>query len=862
MFWNFLFVCLFQRVRLLRFLCDQALDTRKIRIHMEETMDVALEHQSKLRHLLAERRRNAELDEFRLEHSKEARNAFAVLQAGSAKMKRHYPAEHGHHTPTVTDIDPSQKPSSEVVGIIDREQRTTGFLGPEQQQHLHHPAVGSTITREFQDPFHHNSGFDPMDIINSAPDPRPRDRFDGSAENPIQILDDSVRPPDPCTPMNNNNAQRGGGGGDQNSSSGVKEEIGTDPLALKTNSQLGLEAEVVGGGKVSLPRGLTSPLDAEIAKALAKLMGVNIRRDLLGRDDHGRGYWALFGSTATPWLAVEVYPEREDEKFLGPHALRNPSSPPPHPLRNADKDEIGRHPPDQSQQQQHDGGGAVGSSSEDRKGPPEAQKKAEDEHRWFVYSSDEVLDQLIGWLSPSSAQERSLKTTLLQWKGFLLIHRNAGNDGEQQLDGPLPGLVSPDLGAKGTTTTQHALAVPVLRATKLLERKYGPFGSSTPKSVGPPAPPKRGRKKKVQPMAELSRCSCLEPVWVSRLHCGLCHLTFDSATDLELHSKGGASCITGGQNSAEQQQQQEVGRKTGKKGSSQAGRGGGALSGKAAPEAPSGAVDPLSAIIALPPDAATMPFVVRDSNRDRVNRIGLIKDRGGPSFAPGLAVAPAFDPSLMILDPFGNFSLSAAEAAAADGDGGGAPSGGGQKLLDAVPIGGTSSISLGSADHLKEAQLALIKSDEDLPGVLDGAADANAAPLMMLHDPLGGARENAGEESHSLAILGNLLPGKGGKSGGRLFQVTGKQLVISEASLLPLQDKDVDLLDQLKMHLLDIEAVMPSDMLELGRASSSRRQAWRSLVKSAKSIYRVSLLALHERTAKLPAAEILSGLID
>ncbi|CAM6123295.1 unnamed protein product [Calypogeia fissa] len=816
-----------ERVRLLRFLCDQALDTLKIRIHIEETMDVAIEHQSKLRHLLAERRRHAELDELRLEYTKDARNTFAFLQAGAAKMRQPY-LEVGNQT--VTDfMDPSWKGTSAVSGMIEKDQK--GLAGSDQH---HAPsvsavqtvmnAIGSASThptghditplnsehkenQSGKDTPNHNSVRDAM-VIDSTPIPGSSKVLEGSEEKPINISEDGIRRSDAVN----------------------QEEAARNPLALR-NAQ-GLEPEP---GKVALPRGLTNPLDAEIAKAIAKLMTVNIRRDLVGRDDLGRAYWALFGSRASPWLAVEVDADRQSEnedRGLGTGIAELGR---PHFWGNVGNDEVGRN-----SGQTHRPECAVGFAIGD-----ESQKKAaEDGRRWFVYSDDEVLDQLTGWLSPSSAQERALKTLLLQWKGFLFIH--GSEKGEQQLEGSLRSSTKPEVNTRKVKITRSSKgnsdllsddqgesktkpAVPVLRATKLLEWKYGPFGSTTPKNSWPPAPAKRGRKKKSQQTAELSRCKCLEPVWTSKFHCTLCHVTFESAVELELHSKGSTCTAEGDVPAAEE----EAGKKKGKKGG-QAAKGG--LS-----KTPS--ADQLSAIIAQPPDPSAMPFIVHESNEERVNRIGLIKDKR-PTFAPGLSVSPAFDPSLMIFESLAESPELLSEEGASNRH---------QELLNTLAVGGTSCISHGDADNSTMESWMLINSSENLPGVGDVPSEVNQSQDPLTGVPIIGAsqQESPGDKQkseglHSLengapqVVSNSGLPQPGvAKSRGRLFQVTGKQLVISEASLLPLEGKDVDLLEQLKMHLLDIEAVLSLDMLELGRGYWTRRQAWRSLVKSAKSIYRM-----------------------
>ena len=64
---------------------------------------------------------------------------------------------------------------------------------------------------------------------------------------------------------------------------------------------------------------------------------------------------------------------------------------------------------------------------------------------------------------------------------------------------------------------------------------------------------------------------------------------------------------------------------------------------------------------------------------------------------------------------------------------------------------------------------------------------------------------------------------------------------VSESSLRPVSGKSSQILNQLKINLLDMDAALPDDAL---RTFPWRRCAWRSLTKSAQCIYQVSLFSL------------------
>lgn len=67
-----------------------------------------------------------------------------------------------------------------------------------------------------------------------------------------------------------------------------------------------------------------------------------------------------------------------------------------------------------------------------------------------------------------------------------------------------------------------------------------------------------------------------------------------------------------------------------------------------------------------------------------------------------------------------------------------------------------------------------------------------------------------------------------------------KSNIIRESSSRPLVGRAAEILRFLKINLLDMDAALPEDALRKSRTSQERRCAWRSFVKSAKSIYDVS----------------------
>ncbi|KAM7252183.1 hypothetical protein ACFE04_024066 [Oxalis oulophora] len=65
----------------------------------------------------------------------------------------------------------------------------------------------------------------------------------------------------------------------------------------------------------------------------------------------------------------------------------------------------------------------------------------------------------------------------------------------------------------------------------------------------------------------------------------------------------------------------------------------------------------------------------------------------------------------------------------------------------------------------------------------------------------------------------------------------GSCYIINEASLRPVVGRSTRILEQLKINLLDMEAIFPGDALKPSKANMEKRCAWRTFVKSAKSIF-------------------------
>ncbi|BFI41667.1 methyl-CpG-binding domain-containing protein 9 [Marchantia polymorpha subsp. ruderalis] len=905
-----------ERVYLLKWLCDQALETPKLRSHLEKSMEVALDLQQRLRTLLVERRRNADQDDARPDSSREGPrevNILPIFQARGANSKR--PDEFDEESSVQVDVVDGLSVSGLSTGAVGMsrvlQSDPTEFVWPEGHAALlatgavrPNDPSGSTgsakLSRGEQeekdvasDQSTQIAVFQPMEVdcfpssallrsvvplkegpkggvqacsserivesgdlkVVGTPTGVSADRIRKNAESPVHCSPLIVVEP-------------------RNLTSSWDEVLEARSKRPKDEPLACPEVEVeVEFEETTLPRSSSSFLDAEIEKIKTKLMRVNSRRDLLGRDDIGRMYWGLCGSRTTPWLAVEAadasnQSQAEDREGLtaGAESVVPVNSNVHIPLAEKfRKDDVSEKQVQLSRLAAEGLASHVRENEERDSLLNEAQRRLGEEVPWFIYSNGAVLDQLIEWLSPTSNQEKMLKAALLQWRSLLLVYSGAGPEQAGGLREELSGcFVSGiygsntfgDMGVRSQVVAKSRRGItPALKASCLLEWKLGQVSDSSVKGSATSGLSKRGRKKKMQQSSKITRCECLEPIWASRCHCSTCHTTYDTDLEFQAHTTGG-TCSNAGTKAFEHGDLRS-GKKSGHSTKS-------LTSTKVLKSAV--AQQPSIGII-LPPDVSKMPMVIRESMRERINRIGCIADKG-PIFTPGLAISPAFDPALMMFDTSReSMLLMAGESVSVEG------------ILGTIAVGATSCMSHGDVDNSLTGYRILISSSEDLPGPAIEASEGTEAAKTIDHMNARNmvpttnsvVQEHAGllasdgkgltttnedfqmnqtQPAVSAPSLGRTLSGAHAppyessgnlsrcKAYSRNFKVTGKQLTIPEASLRPLEDEeDLEILQQLKMKLLDIEAAVSQDMSESARGYSRRRQAWRSLLKFAKSIY-------------------------
>ncbi|KAK7381383.1 hypothetical protein VNO78_34033 [Psophocarpus tetragonolobus] len=347
-----------------------------------------------------------------------------------------------------------------------------------------------------------------------------------------------------------------------------------------------------------------SLLQDTITSVVSQLLKLSVRREFLGIDSIGRLYWALSLPGGRSRIVVDAsaallhgrgmsFSRDYVEKFsvLQQCVL-------------SDKDSSLMYQPSN----------ALGNGSP-----------------WIAYETDAEIEELLGWLDDNDPKERELKDSIMQGpKSRFQEFINAQTEDQVEDQGHI------SMPRNREKTSSNSL---VTKATSLLEKKFGPFVECDNIEMLK----KQNRKTRATNDEKLYRCECLEPIWPSRKHCTYCHKTVASDLEFDGHSDGkcNAGLLT-------------VEKNKDKNGSS---KGRGNLKCDTSQEkfradvetavtSVSGCSKLSSRLIKFSNEESTFPFnfedicskfVTDDSNKELVREIGLIGSDGIPSFVPSVS---------------------------------------------------------------------------------------------------------------------------------------------------------------------------------------------------------------------------------
>ncbi|KAK8534043.1 hypothetical protein V6N12_047441 [Hibiscus sabdariffa] len=391
---------------------------------------------------------------------------------------------------------------------------------------------------------------------------------------------------------------------------------------------------------------------------------------------------------------------------------------------------------------------------------------------WVTYQSDAEIEGLINWLNDNDPKEKELKEAICQKLKF----QNYQKMRKQVQDESQATFSVSDVSDKASVPSFL-----VTKAGMLLEKKYGPcIESEITESVK-----KQGKKAKVITEDKMYRCKCLEPVWPSRNHCISCHKTFFTDVDFEDHNDGKCTLDPPANDKGK-----SVGDSSKRKWDMKSdGNRVGCTDMEIDENSGGGHSEMSSRLIKFQTDGVVCPydfeeisskFVTRGSNEELVREIGLIGSDGVPSFVS--SVPHLFDdPTLMPVPPHQEIEDLGDEAKAA-------------KKPSFLQGDGSFKRSLVNEVKVQKSKRPALRCLEQ-------------------RDRISPADKYSPE-------LGN-----------------GRCCVVPQSSLRPLVGKVSQLLRQLKINLLDMDAALSEEALRPSKAFMERRWAWRSFVKSAETIY-------------------------
>ncbi|KAJ0960411.1 hypothetical protein J5N97_001773 [Dioscorea zingiberensis] len=349
------------------------------------------------------------------------------------------------------------------------------------------------------------------------------------------------------------------------------------------------------------------------------------------------------------------------------------------------------------------------------------------------------------------------------------------------------------------------------KAALILEKRYGPcLEAEMFESLK-----RRGKKAKINCDEKMYRCECLEPVWSSRHHCVSCHQTFCTVNELEGHNDGKCTPINPCSNEGKENEELLKTKM---------------MRSENSRERLQSDVDVVdvsknvkstfsSELLKFPRkscpydlDDICRRFRTEDSNKDLVKEIGLIGSNGVPTFVPSSATylldAILISNQTKKSDPALYTGLLSSET---------------QLSMFVQRPGGVDGTSVDVSNGDKcDAELSPNSFASGVDGkVLKGSTLASASTGKQTSSVANKTQEQKGNFCHAIPV-------------------SKFSCMIPDSSLRSLVGKNYQILKRLKINLLDMDACLPNEAFRSSRANVMKRCAWRALVKSAESIFEVA----------------------
>lgn len=708
-----------QRTFLLKFLCDELLNSAIIRQHLEQCAETSTELQQKLRSLFMEWKILKSREEIMVARAAKLDLIPVTSLGGASGIRRESSlTNHGKgQTPSL-----SEKSSADEVS-------TREGTAP-------NPFDKQSSASDSQ-----SSPRNPLDAIDQL-----KDGSTSAVENPPTNMD-AQKNDKPRKSFESLVNEVEATGAETGSSENAGKE-GSSSQILDKHGRSALSDTKSASTDLSSVKSEIAALQESINGVESELSKVSVRREFLGTDSLGCLYWGSGAPAGRSWIIVDGSAASPGGRRTSLH--RGPM------WRISDLESSLRYVADDRF--------PLDSSKFGHMYLPQEQPSVS-------YQTDEEINELVNCLKATDPKERELKESIRHWQKLrfheLRKSKSESRDGLDALSVTASGVKDGAFNHLGT------------KATALLEKRHG----ACVEIEIADASKKRGKKARLTAHEDkVYRCGCLELVWPSRHHCISCHKTFLSETELERHNNEG-KCSPAPLSVHEKGKEISDSAKT-----------------KGNPKPEMGKVEiaqtsflELGAkLIKFQDEGLSCPydlektrskFVTNDSCRDVIREIGLIGSNGVPSFVPSISHCLS-DSTMALLSPH---KSTASQCGAS-----------GSEASDNL-------FPLGTGRDVLASNKSPIRSTKE----------ANDVAKCQKH----GARASGSRSSVAAGLT--------------------RCCVVPQSSLRPLAGKVSQILRQLKINLLDMDAALPEEALRPSKSHLGRRWAWRAFVKSATSIYEV-----------------------
>ncbi|CAK9137780.1 unnamed protein product [Ilex paraguariensis] len=798
-----------ERIFLMKFLCDEALNSAIVRNHLDQCASLSADLQQKVRSLVSEWKNLMFREEILAANLAKVKmnvcNGGGELRSdASASVLTHVDRSSGQlltsisYTPSYSSnfgksedgphrngpndrinqscwpslISVSQKPCANYRNQIMNEYDTVGKLQYQSPDKDHNLVSGNMFSDR-------NSGTEGASWQNELPLSTQQQKKDLSGENACSKFNSQQQPKNSCNGSMLSCAQLMPGHFSPDTTGtyvpGHMSSMHVNSEHLFHGHHLPIQADVSVSQAYDLEmsslKSEISGLQDRITTIESELLRVSVRKEFLGRDSAGRLYWIFGRPISCPQVVVyrSAMAQRSKVEEHGDLPGNNSTS--------CNSLSCGTQDPSNPRQS------LVSKLNDSEQNIPICSS-------WTSYQSDDEIEKLIGWLRDDDARERELKESILQLQKNKFKHSYHAENHLHSEKHPM----SLNSSISGIALDSDFL---VTKAMTTLENKFGSCLEQEDNDI----PKQLCQKAKVVNKGRMYRCECLELLWPSRHHCLSCHRMFSTSEEFEGHTEKMCSLGSpipqssqGNEDSSKRKRMRSAGSLLDKctkdetivraSGSEMHDKGTSFRNYQHDPECP------------FDFEEIKAKFVTQSSLRELVKDVGLIGSNGTPSFVPSLSPYLS-DPASTLVPMMRNEVSSCNRFTGLEDEQPQANSGG--NIKPGVSNDGISNTLSGNYEN----------------GVHEGRSKVERLKPKHVNE-----RDKLSSIKSKSPVLG-----------------VGKCWIIRESLSRPLVGRVSEILRRLKIDLLDMDAALPEEAFRPSRAHSEKRCTWRAFVKSAESIF-------------------------